>query len=143
MSASFNLLSQLLARQFQQLDVKRSQRANAAWRQICPPGLLNHTEILAFEGSILSVYADSPLWGNAVMHQKTSLQQSLESHGIEIRELRVRVIPRRQQESSHHKSTRQANSIQPKAAKLLRQTAENVKHDALRANLIRLSEHAN
>lgn len=139
MQSPFSSLSQLLDHQFQQLDVQVLRQVQATWRRICAPELVNHTEIIAFKGSKLTVYADSPLWGNAVLHQKASFQRDLINHGVNVKELRIRVVPQRPPEFKQRKAN-QPIEIPPEAAKMLGETAENVKHEVLRTNLKRLSK---
>ncbi len=140
--SSFNTLSQILDRQFSELDTARLDQVRTAWREICAPEWVNHTEIIAFKGSILTVYADSPLWGNALIHQKASLQRRLVDHGLDVRELRIRVIPQNTKRSEENKP-RQKREIPPEAIKILRETAQNAQHESLKSSLQRLSEHKN
>ena len=140
--SSFNPLSQILDHQFSELDIAKLQQVRNAWRQVCAPEWVNHTEIIAFKGSILTVYADSPLWGNALMHQKISLQQGLIDQGLDVMELRIRVIPQNSNKIEQSRP-RLKREIPADEAKILRQTAQNVQHESLKSSLKRLSERKN
>ena len=121
------------------MDWLSQQHVTALWPDVAGAAAA-HTDIVAFRGGVITVYADSPVWANSIMHQRQGLAEALRRQGARVRELRVRV--RAKPAPDTVPAERNPTRLPASAAKLLREVAADVESDSLRESLLRLSRRS-
>ena len=139
MTPPFRDLSALLDHQFGELDLRSLEQVRRTWSAVAGSAIAAHTEIIALRGAVLIVYADSPVWANNVMHRIPALVAAFRQRGSTVNELRVRVRPKAA--SSPRPDTRNPTRISGSTAKLMREVADGLSDESVRASLLRLSRH--
>ena len=109
------------------------------WHEIAGENIASHTRAL-LEGRDVVIYADSPVWAHSVNQQRLTLLDSIRRNGLDVNTIRVRHEPP-EPRRIYPRSKQIPSFISTDAARILKQTATTIDHEALRLALMRLSRH--
>jgi hypothetical protein len=102
-----------------------------------PPPLDAHCKVLNLRGDCLILAVDNPLWASRLRFQtRTLLQQLASAKTVTVRTVQIKVLP---QSAPRPKKTRRNKPLSASNAKLVRQTAQSLKDERLRAALLRVA----
>jgi Uncharacterized protein conserved in bacteria len=105
-----------------------------------PTPLRDHCRVVGVKDDQLVLLADASVWSYRLRFHIPDLQVYLTQHlGLKVRTVCIRVSP---PESRPPPPPRRRPILSQRAAKLLAQTAATIRHPALRAALLRLSQRA-
>lgn len=128
---SAGVLPRLLERQrlLAELDQQLSR--------LLPPPLDAHCKVLNLRGDCLILAVDSPLMANRLRFQtRTLLQQLAAVKSVTVRTIQLRILPPTARAT---RKTRKNNPLSEANARLLRQTADALQDEGLRAALLRVA----
>lgn len=95
--------------------------------------------IASFQDGVLTLLAHNAQWATRLRYQQNKLKQQLQNHrefnGVQ--KISIKVMPPLPKETK----TIQNRTISTKSAKILSETADNIKHPILKEALERLAKH--
>ncbi len=121
-------------------DEPAQRRLARSWHRYAQSAAL-HTYPMLFASRRLVVFCDSSAWATLVQHRTPTMLQQLKADGFEIAWIKVRV--------RHNPMARPVPAAAPAPPRLsadqaraIRELADRIRHGALRASLVRLSDTA-
>ncbi len=121
--------------------IHNDQQIRLLISQIVPKDALQHVQFCRLAGRILRVSVDNASWLSRMRFSASQLIDKLNENGMDVEQITWHVVPPRKVMPLRRKSLRKATSGSAKAAANIRASAADMRHDELRAALLKLAAH--
>lgn len=117
------------------------EKLNAVILPLLPASCRAHITAANYDNKELTLIADSPVWAARLRTQHKAISNSLKATlSMPVTSIKIRF----QQPVKHKaKPAKELPSLSPESSKLIRQTANSITDEALKASLLRLAKNTN
>jgi len=119
-------------------NLKTQEKLLTITRRLLPEPLEQHCLSVQQRYSKLIIHTDSSAWASRLRYFSRDLRAKLQSAGIQVQKIEIRVLINNQPKKS---SIRRVHQLSQDNAKLIESAADDIQDIELRAALKRLSKH--